>query len=260
MAGRDSPDGYPCHHFVAQNDTKMVEYIIALGGQIPSGDPESTMEIFSHLQNRWTNYVPMHTPRSRVGVSVLNGQLYAIGGYNGIERLNNVEIFDPLDQKWTPVASLSCPRSALGVAALGDKIYACGGYDGTSSSDSLECYTRENNSWKPLSKMAKPRSALALASLGGLIYALGGHDGRLVCNSVERYDSLTDSWQEITSMQTKRCRFGAAVLDDKLYVAALNSCVDRQQLPAVLGPQVHISPMIACGAVAGAFGVYANQA
>ena len=32
--------------------------------------------------------------RSRVGVAVMKSRLYAIGGYNGTERLNTVEEFD----------------------------------------------------------------------------------------------------------------------------------------------------------------------
>ena len=65
------------------------------------------------MQGKWTKSVPMRTLRSRVGVSVLNGQLYAIGGYNGAERLDTVEIFDPVEKKWTAVAPLSCPRRSV---------------------------------------------------------------------------------------------------------------------------------------------------
>lgn len=54
--------------------------------------------------------MPMRTLRSRVGVSVLDGQLYAIGGYNGTERLETVEIFDPVEKLWKGAAPLSCPR------------------------------------------------------------------------------------------------------------------------------------------------------
>lgn len=74
------------------------------------GDSVSTVEIFNPLNNKWTKSTPMRTLRSRVGVSVLDGQLYAIGGYNGTERLDTVEVYDPRDKKWKVVAPLTCPR------------------------------------------------------------------------------------------------------------------------------------------------------
>ncbi|XP_067928140.1 kelch-like protein 18 isoform X1 [Watersipora subatra] len=199
--------------------TEIIEYIVAVGGLTSSGDSVSTVEVFNPLQSRWTKSVPMRTLRSRVGVSVLNGQLYAIGGYNGAERLNTVEIFDPLDQKWKAVAPLSCPRSALGAAALDDKLYVCGGFDGISSLDTVECYTKEKNTWKTMNRMARPRSAAGIVSFDGHIYALGGHDGLSIFDSVERYDSSTGTWKEVAPMQTRRCRLGAAALNGRLYAA-----------------------------------------
>lgn len=50
------------------------------------------------------------TTRSRVAVAVLQGKLYAIGGYNGLERLSTVEVFEPDSKKWKRVSSISKPR------------------------------------------------------------------------------------------------------------------------------------------------------
>ena len=43
---------------------------------------------------RWRDAEAMSMLRSRVGVAVMKSRLYAIGGYNGTERLNTVEEFD----------------------------------------------------------------------------------------------------------------------------------------------------------------------
>ena len=47
----------------------------------------------------------MTTARSTVGVAVLNGRLYAVGGRDGSACLNSVECYDPHTNKWT----LTCP-------------------------------------------------------------------------------------------------------------------------------------------------------
>lgn len=75
-----------------------------------TGDSVSTVEIYNPLENKWSLASSMKTLRSRVGVAVLNGKLYAIGGYNGVERLDTVEVFDPAEAKWRAVAPLTCPR------------------------------------------------------------------------------------------------------------------------------------------------------
>lgn len=48
--------------------------------------------------------------RSRVGVAVMRNKLYAIGGYNGSERLSTVEVFDPENKSWNKVAPMNCKR------------------------------------------------------------------------------------------------------------------------------------------------------
>jgi hypothetical protein len=66
--------------------------------------------------------------RSRVGVGVTNGKLYAFGGFNGTERLATVEVYDPKLQKWTQGKSMTCKRSAVGVRLV-EPLYSTNKYD-----------------------------------------------------------------------------------------------------------------------------------
>lgn len=56
-----------------------------------------------------------------LGVTVLEGPIYAVGGHDGWSYLNTVERWDPQSQQWTFVASMSIARSTVGVAALNGK-------------------------------------------------------------------------------------------------------------------------------------------
>ncbi len=76
---------------------------------------------------KWMSIEPMTTLRSRVGVAVMHRKLYAIGGFNGHERLRTVEVFEPEQKKWREIAALNMKRSALGAAVVNDKLYVCGG-------------------------------------------------------------------------------------------------------------------------------------
>lgn len=113
-------------------------HIYAVGGLTKSGDAVSTVEIYDPEKDEWQMGQAMSMLRSRVGVAVLHGKLFAFGGFNGHERLSTVEVFDPETKKWSQRNTMMCKRSAVGVAALDDFIYVCGGYDGITSLSTVE--------------------------------------------------------------------------------------------------------------------------
>lgn len=102
------------------------------------GGSVSVVEVYDSMNDKWRFAESMNLNRSRVAIAVLQGRLFAIGGYNGLERLATVEHFDPETKKWRKVCSISKPRSALGLAVLNNRLYVCGGYDGFSSCDTVE--------------------------------------------------------------------------------------------------------------------------
>uniref|UniRef100_T1IKW7 Kelch-like protein diablo n=1 Tax=Strigamia maritima TaxID=126957 RepID=T1IKW7_STRMM len=194
----------------------IVGMIYAVGGLTKSGDSLSTVEVYDPIVGRWQIAEAMSMLRSRVGVATMNNKLYAIGGYNGVERLNTVEMFDPKTKIWNKVAPMNCKRSAVGAAALNEKqLYVCGGYDGVSSLNTVEYYNPDKNEWIMVTSMSKHRSAAGVVAFEGYIYVLGGHDGLSIFDSVERYDPQTSLWTPVPSMLSKRCRLGVATLANK---------------------------------------------
>lgn len=59
-----------------------------------------------------------------IGLSVLGGRVYAVGGFNGSARVRTVDIYDASTDQWSPCPEMSARRSTLGVAVLGNCIYA----------------------------------------------------------------------------------------------------------------------------------------
>ncbi|KAA0203204.1 hypothetical protein HAZT_HAZT000757 [Hyalella azteca] len=171
----------------------IVGLIYAVGGITKSGDSLSTVEVFDPVLRRWEMAESMSMLRSRVGVVVMDKKLYAIGGYDGHDRLATVEVFDGL-------------------------LYVCGGYDGCASLNTVECYRAEDDAWRMLTSMSNHRSAAGVVAFDGHVYAMGGHDGLSIFDSVERYNPTTACWSAVAPMLSKRCRLGAATLNGKLYV------------------------------------------
>lgn len=66
----------------------------------------------------WSPIANMFRARLGLGVACLNRLLYAVGGFDGAERLECVECFDPDTNEWKNVASMHCKRSGAGALTI----------------------------------------------------------------------------------------------------------------------------------------------
>uniref|UniRef100_UPI003467EED4 SAKe6DEtal n=1 Tax=synthetic construct TaxID=32630 RepID=UPI003467EED4 len=207
-------------------------HIYAVGGSHGSPDGSihhNSVERYEPERDEWHLVAPMLTRRIGVGVAVLNGRIYAVGGYDGSPdghtHLNSVEAYDPETDTWSPVAPMNTRRSGVGVAVLDGHIYAVGGShgspDGSIHHNSVERYEPERDEWHLVAPMLTRRIGVGVAVLNGRIYAVGGYDGspdgHTHLNSVEAYDPETDTWSPVAPMNTRRSGVGVAVLDGHIY-------------------------------------------
>src|SRR5262245_53313596 len=95
----------------------------------PSGVPEP--ELATAPTNLWATKAPMPTPRAYLGVGVVNGVLYAVGGSNGNStRLKTVQAYTPAGNSWTTKAALPSARASFaGIATINGLLYVAGGLD-----------------------------------------------------------------------------------------------------------------------------------
>ena len=105
----------------------------------------------------------------------MNQLLYAIGGFNGYERLRTVEVFDTEVRRWREITPLNNKRSALGACAVNERVYVCGGYDGITSLSTCESFDPCTQQWTMLPPMHRQRSAAGIASIDSRIYSLSPH-------------------------------------------------------------------------------------
>src|SRR4030042_3495751 len=80
------------------------------------------------VEDSWFSKAAMHEGRTGVGVAVVNGKIYTIGGANqkGFSATN--EEYDPATNTWTFKTPMPTPRSAFGIAFYHNKVYCIGGY------------------------------------------------------------------------------------------------------------------------------------
>jgi N-acetylneuraminic acid mutarotase len=168
----------------------------------------------------WVSKAPMHEARTGVGVAVVNGKIYAIGGANqeGFRATN--EEYDPAINTWTFKAPMPTPRSAFGVAFSHNKIYCIGGYIPGGATGVNEAYDPATDTWETKAPMPTPRLNLQGNVVNGKIYLIGGNPNGTL-NEV--YDPATDSWTTKAPMPTGASGYASAVVDNKICVIGGNS-------------------------------------
>jgi N-acetylneuraminic acid mutarotase len=121
------------HHGAALIDGKI--YVV--GGRIGStfiiglSNNVSTNEVYDVEKNTWSSALGMPTPRSGIGVAVLNGRMHVLGGEAYLNDLVGTyrthEAYDPKSNSWQRLPPMPTPRHGLAVAEIGGKIYAVSG-------------------------------------------------------------------------------------------------------------------------------------
>ena len=63
--------------------------------------------------NQWSMLTVMKTPRSHHAMSVLNGYIYAMGGFDGKANLNSCERYCSKKKAWQKVCPMQCRRYGM---------------------------------------------------------------------------------------------------------------------------------------------------
>lgn len=108
---------------------------------------------------------PILRARAGIGAAALDGMLFAIGGFDGIQRLDVVEMYESRMNTWTEVSPLKSCRDGVCVTAYGCWIYAVGGIDGPSYLNTVEAYDPKSDSWTEMPPMSRCRAAAGVSIL-----------------------------------------------------------------------------------------------
>jgi N-acetylneuraminic acid mutarotase len=178
-------------------------------------------------ENEWTAKARMPTARGGLGVAVVNGKIYAIGGLNNNTQLAANEEYNPVTNTWATRAPMPTARSGFAIAVYQNKIYCIGGTTGDSGfTGVVEVYDPATDTWDTKTKapMPTPRADLCANVVNGKIYCIGGkkywgvESGYQELNTTEVYDPARNTWTTKSPMPIPVLSAASAVLDGKIYV------------------------------------------
>uniref|UniRef100_H2YMN2 BTB domain-containing protein n=1 Tax=Ciona savignyi TaxID=51511 RepID=H2YMN2_CIOSA len=134
----------------------------------------------------------------------LQGFVYVIGGFDGVNYFNTVRRFNVATFEWVEEPQMLHKRCYISVAVLHNKIYALGGMNGSDRLNSAESYDPVHKIWTILPDMNESRSDSSATSLNGRVYIAGGFNGQECLFTAEFYDPGTSVWTRITPMRSRR--------------------------------------------------------
>jgi Kelch motif len=171
------------------------------------------IEVYDPATDKWENRTASTVPKA--GQINVGGKIYLI-------NQSSTQLYDPQSGSW--ITKTPMPVVQYGVTAVvGTKVYIIGG---TSSflESITQIYDTQTDTWSegfPPSPL-NGRYSWAVATSGVMaprnVYALGLVTGYLVTGGVDVYHPKTDQWSHAANMPTPRDFFGAAVVNDSIYV------------------------------------------
>ncbi|KAG5199898.1 hypothetical protein JEQ12_006377 [Ovis aries] len=184
--------------------------IYVSGGHINSRD----VWMFSSHLHTWIKVASLRRGRWRHKMAVVQGQLFVVGGFDGLRRLRSVERYDPFSNTWASVAPLPEAVSSAAVAPCAGRLYVIGGagQDGVST-NKVQCFDSKEDRWSLRSPAPFSQRCLDAVSLENTIYVVGG-----LMSKIFTYDPGTDVWGEAAVLPSPVESCGVTVCDGKVHI------------------------------------------
>lgn len=85
---------------ILRHSVGVFKFIVSL-----VGGKETQHEVWKYNSsiNKWIQIEYLNIGRWRHKMVVLGGKVYVLGGFDGLQRINNVETYDPFHNCWSEV-------------------------------------------------------------------------------------------------------------------------------------------------------------
>lgn len=189
--------------------------IYVIGGRGGQDQLLKTVEMYDPLQNQWSYVQNLHQRREALAAAVLEGKIYAIGGFR-TQYLNSVEKYDPVLNTWEKeTLKLGKPRASLQAVTVKDTLYAIGGMF-FAPMGIIERFDPQQG-WMPRGALKVPRGNFAAAVVGDTVYIIGGMGQAGLLKSMEAFLPTSLEWRVKDPLNIPREGLTAAAVGSKIY-------------------------------------------
>ena len=192
----------------------LAECVFVGGGYQNPSEALDKCEVYSFETREWTEVSSMNTKRSECTLTYFQGKIWAIGGFNDVDKwLDTIETFDITQNRWTTSnLRLLTERAGHGTVAYDKKLFVVGGGYEESIFSSVEVYSSETNQFSFVASMNIPRCNFGCCVVNSSLYAMGGSslDYDAPTDEVEMYDVEENKWRRGPSLPLKLADFACS--------------------------------------------------
>lgn len=208
-------------------------HVYAVGGFGGESEEEAetlaSVERYDPARDVWEQVAPLPQPVHHPAVVAAGGNLYVIGGMQGLSftPVNKVHVYLPESGRWEERAPLLAPRGAAAAAVIDGLIYVAGGRR-QEAVDDFAVYDPQADVWSELPRMPTARDHLGAGAIGGVFYAVGGRSRRGMTDAVESYDPAAGRWRtDLQRMPVPRAAMASAVAAGRLFAFGGEGSLER---------------------------------
>ncbi|XP_012732750.2 kelch-like protein 10 [Fundulus heteroclitus] len=213
--------------------------LLAIGGW-SDGSPTSLIEAFDARTDGWVEVAyTTETLRAYHGAVFLNGSVYCVGGFDGVEQFSAVHRLDLASHAWQEVSPLHASRCFVSVTVMNGHIYALGGFNGHERLKTAERYEPRSNQWTMISSMHEQRSDASCTALNDRLYICGGFNGVQCLATAECYNPHTDQWTLISIMSSRRSGVSVAAYANHIFAVGGFDGVSRLNTAEAYNPSTN---------------------
>ncbi|XP_078494945.1 kelch-like protein 6 [Ciona intestinalis] len=181
-----------------------------------SGGKE-TFETWMYIMSlrRWVQMASLNTGRWRHRMVVCMGDIYVVGGYDGLLRVDNLEKYDERENLWIERRNMREAVSSAAVCESEDRIYVVGGGPSVRiSTEKVQVYDPNTDDWRLSTPMPDAAKCLSSIALRGKIYVVGGTLRYILC-----FDTREEIWSKIgEDLACARASCGVTLCNDKIFI------------------------------------------
>ena len=169
--------------------------------------------------------MPTGTQRAASCVAVDGAFMYVVGGARESETVDTVTRYDATADSWETLPPLPEPREHCVAGVINGTVIVAGGRKDsiTGVQPKTWAYDPAAMVWSEKASLDPARGGLAGAVLQNRMIVFGGEGNPAagtngVFPEIDAYDLTTDTWQSLGTMDVPRHGYGAAVIDDRIYL------------------------------------------
>lgn len=181
--------------------------------------------VYDQAADKWLSAPQLPRGANHVGVAVVGGRLYAIGGFVEQNRKPDNLCFVLDGETWRSIAPLPRPCGAIACVELNAMLHAVGGaigdtFESKKSIDWHLVYDPRIDQWSTRAPMPTGRDHTGTLAVSGLIHVIGGRVDSFHTNSNlhHTYDGKEDRWRPRAPLPTARSGHGAVLYRGQIFI------------------------------------------